>query len=168
MDTIQYTKGQAWSLILLRLFIGWHFLYEGIIKLYNPSWTAKGYLLSAQGPFSDVFIWLAGDSTILAVDMLNIIVLTSVGILLILGLYTRISALAGMGLLFLYYLSHPAFPGLPQGPTEGSYWLINKNLIEMIALFVLFHFSTSHIFGINKFFKKRDEASEAAPKPLQS
>jgi len=161
MDKFQYTKGQSWSLIFLRVFIGWHFLYEGVIKLYNPSWTAKGYLYSAQGPFKDVFIWLAGDNMIMVVDMLNIIVLTAVGLMLILGLYTRISALAGMGLLLLYYLSHPAFPGLPQGPSEGSYWLINKNLIEMMGLFVLYHFSTSHIFGINMFFKKRAEVSKA-------
>ncbi|MEQ9299919.1 MAG: DoxX family protein [Cyclobacteriaceae bacterium] len=168
MDTIQYSKGQSWSLIFLRIFIGWHFLYEGIIKLYNPSWTAKGYLYSSQGPLKDVFTWLAGDSTIVAVDMLNILVLTSVGLLLILGLYTRLSALAGIGLLLLYYLSHPAFPGLPQGPAEGSYWIINKNLIEMMALFVLYHFPTSHIFGLNMFFKKRKASSTTNTQSLQS
>lgn len=168
MNINQYTNGQTWSLILLRIFIGWHFLYEGIIKLYNPGWTAKGYLLSAQGPFRDVFIWLASDDMILPIDMLNIVVLTAVGLLLILGMYTRISALAGMGLLLLYYLSHPAFPGLPQGPAEGSYWLINKNLIEMMALFVLYHFPTSHIFGLNMLFNKRSEASTITSQPLQS
>ena len=168
MDTTQYTKSQSWSLIFLRVFIGWHFLYEGIIKLYNPSWTAKGYLYSSQGPFKDVFSWLAGDSAIVVVDMLNILVLTTVGLLLILGLYTRLSSIGGIGLLLLYYLSHPAFPGLPQGPTEGSYWLINKNLIEMIALFVLYHFPTSHIFGLHYIFNKRGEVSSTTSEPLQS
>jgi thiosulfate dehydrogenase [quinone] large subunit len=168
MDTTQYTKSQSWSLIFLRVFIGWHFLYEGIIKLYNPSWTSKGYLYSSQGPLKDVFTWLAGDSMIVAVDMLNILALTSVGLLLILGLYTRLSSLAGIGLLLLYYLSHPAFPWLPQGPAEGSYWLINKNLIEMIALFVLYHFPTSQIFGLHYFLKKRAEVSNTTSQPLQS
>ena len=50
-------------LVLLRILIGWHFLYEGVIKAYNPSWTSRGYLLSASilKPF---FNWLAGDSLI--------------------------------------------------------------------------------------------------------
>ncbi len=169
MEPINYTKGQAWGLVLLRIFVGWHFLYEGIIKLYNPSWTAKGYLFSSQGPLKDLFIWLTGDTTIVAVDMLNILVLTSVGLMLILGLYTRISAIVGAGLLLLYYLSHPALPGLPQGPAEGSYWIINKNLIEMVALFVLHQFPTSHIFGLNLLFKKKiGEAASSNSQTLPS
>ncbi|MEM8895705.1 MAG: DoxX family protein [Bacteroidota bacterium] len=169
MELTNYTKGQAWSLVLLRIFIGWHFLYEGIIKLYDPSWTAKGYLYSSQGPLQDVFIWLTSDTMIVAVDMLNILVLTSVGLMLILGLYTRISAIVGAGLLLLYYLAHPALPGLPQGASEGSYWIINKNLIEMIALFVLYQFPSSHVFGLNLLFNKKDEnVSSTNPQTIQS
>ena len=43
------------TLIFLRLAIGWHFLYEGLMKLYNPDWTAFGYLASAQGPLGGAF-----------------------------------------------------------------------------------------------------------------
>ena len=31
-------------LVLLRVAIGWHFLYEGVVKILNPGWTAAGFL----------------------------------------------------------------------------------------------------------------------------
>ncbi len=145
---------QKSALILTRIFIGWHFLYEGIIKAYNPYWTSKGYLLSSTGFMKGFFQWLASDSLVGIVDNLNIIFLMIVGITLLLGFAEKIGYISGIGLLLLYYLSHPAFPGLEQGVTEGNYWLINKNLIEAAALFVLLQFPKSHIFGLNVFFSK--------------
>jgi thiosulfate dehydrogenase [quinone] large subunit len=55
----------------------------------------------------------------------------------------------------LYYLAHPAFPWLPQSPSEGSYWLVNKNLIEAAALLVLALFPTEKRFGIERMFKTK-------------
>lgn len=52
-------------LVLVRVAIGWQFLYEGLWKLQSQStatpWTARGYLVNAQGPFRDHFRSLAGD-----------------------------------------------------------------------------------------------------------
>jgi thiosulfate dehydrogenase [quinone] large subunit len=151
MTTQKLTATQGYSLVLLRILIGWHFLYEGVIKAYNPSWTSKGYLLSASilKPF---FAWLAGDSLIAAIDILNIAGLIAVGISLLVGLRVRWGCIAGMLLLLFYYLAHPPFPGLPQGPAEGSYWIVNKNLIEMAALFVIYQFPLTSVFGLEKLF----------------
>ena len=38
------TRPQVTALVTLRLFIGWHFLYEGLAKLVNPYWTSAEYL----------------------------------------------------------------------------------------------------------------------------
>ena len=46
------------SVALLRIFIGWHFLFEGVVKMYNPEWTSFGYLATAQGPFEGFFTML--------------------------------------------------------------------------------------------------------------
>ena len=35
-----YTKAQMTWLMMLRLFIGWHFMYEGLVKIMNPKWTS--------------------------------------------------------------------------------------------------------------------------------
>ena len=71
--------------------------------------------------------------------------------------FERQGALAGAVLLGLYYLAHPAFPGLDQGITEGNYWLINKNIIEGLALLVIYQFPTSEYFGLKRLFSRRGQ-----------
>jgi|SRR5687767_2386133 thiosulfate dehydrogenase (quinone) large subunit len=154
MDRDNLTGSQKTALVLLRLLIGWHFLYEGVIKLYNPSWTAKGYLLSAEF-LKPVFALMAKESIIGAIDTLNISLLIIVGVLLIAGFKTSWASIGGMLLLALYYLAHPPFTGITQGPAEGSYWIVNKNLIELAALYVLYLFPTSVSFGIEGLFKRQ-------------
>ena len=78
------SQSQTSALVILRMLIGWHFLYEGVIKFYSPSWTAKGYLLSATY-MESFFHWLASDSMISTIDTLNIAALLLVGVGLILG-----------------------------------------------------------------------------------
>jgi thiosulfate dehydrogenase (quinone) large subunit len=154
MDRFNLNGSQKTALVLLRLLIGWHFLYEGVIKLYNPSWTAKGYLLSAEF-LKPVFALMAKEGVIGAIDTLNISLLIIVGVLLIAGFKTSWASIGGMLLLALYYLAHPPFTGITQGPAEGSYWIVNKNLIELAALYVLYLFTTSDAFGIEGLFKKQ-------------
>ncbi|CAN5618381.1 hypothetical protein BH10BAC3_BH10BAC3_39350 [soil metagenome] len=153
MNNQQLTLMQSRALVLLRILIGWHFLYEGIIKAYNPAWTSRGYLLSASilKPF---FAWLSSDSLIGTIDMLNIIGLIAVGVSLLIGLKIRWGCIAGILLLLMYYLAHPPFSSLPQGPAEGSYWVVNKNLIEMAALFVIYLFPLVSVFGLENIFSK--------------
>jgi uncharacterized membrane protein YphA (DoxX/SURF4 family) len=60
------------------------------------------------------------------------------GACLILGLLTPLAALYAAGFLALIYLSVPPWPGLPASPiAEGNYWIVNKNLVEMLACLVL-------------------------------
>ena len=156
MEDHKYSTGQLYALVALRLLIGWHFLYEGIVKLFNPAWTAKGYLLSASilKPF---FGWLGSSSMSSIVDVLNIGALVVVGFSLSIGFKTKWASVIGIGLLALYYLAHPAFPGLPQGPAEGSYWIVNKNLIEIAALCVVMLFPTAWAFGIENLLSKKSD-----------
>jgi thiosulfate dehydrogenase (quinone) large subunit len=154
MTSQQLSAMQGKTLVMLRVLIGWHFLYEGVIKAYNPSWTAKGYLLSASilKPF---FTWLASESLISTIDFLNIAGLIAVGMSLLLGLKVRWGCIAGILLLAFYYLAHPPFSSLPQGPAEGSYWVVNKNLIEMAALLVIYQFPLTMVFGLEGLFSKQ-------------
>jgi thiosulfate dehydrogenase (quinone) large subunit len=158
MNTLNFSANQRFTLVLLRILIGWHFLYEGIIKAYNPAWTAKGYLLSASvlKPF---FAWLAGDSLIGTINLLNIAGLMAVGISLLMGLKVRWGCIAGILLLVFYYLAHPPFAGLPQGPSEGSYWIVNKNLIEIAALMVVYQFPLTAAFGLENLFLKKNKTT---------
>jgi thiosulfate dehydrogenase [quinone] large subunit len=79
-----------------------------------------------------------------------------------LGLLTRTATVAAMVLLFLYYIAAPPFASYAYAmPTEGSYLVVNKVLIELVALAVLFAFPTGKLFGLDRFlpWKRHTEAA---------
>jgi len=160
-----------WSMIaitVMRVVVGWHFLYEGIAKLTSPSWSAAGYLKQARGPFADLFKGLASQPNLL--DNANLITmwgLTIVGVLLILGLFTRLASLAGIGFIVLFYLANPPFIGYFYSlPTEGSYLIVNKNLVELCALVVILVTGSGRFAGLDRIlhglFARRRRLAAAA------
>jgi uncharacterized membrane protein YphA (DoxX/SURF4 family) len=58
----QYACATIVLLVLLRLAIGWHFMFEGVEKLKSPSWSSETYLRESTGPLAPFFRKIAGDS----------------------------------------------------------------------------------------------------------
>ncbi len=155
-----YTNMQLTALVILRVMIGWHFLYEGISKLLNPYWSSAGFLLESKWIFAGLFKTIVAHPTALTiVDFLNIWGQIAIGLGLISGLLSQAASIAGIVLLVLYYICNPPFIGLTYtAPSEGSYLIVNKNLIELFALVVLIYFPSSKIIGIDRFlFKNTDD-----------
>jgi thiosulfate dehydrogenase [quinone] large subunit len=161
-----YTRFQLSALVTLRLLIGWHFFYEGLAKLVNPYWTSAEYIDQASWLFAGVFRKIAASpGAVTVVDALNVWGLTAIGLALIVGFLARPAAIAGVVVLALYYIVAPPFVGLASSmPTEGSYLVVNKVLIEAIALLVLIAFPTERQFGLDGvIFRKRQAARRAQP-----
>jgi thiosulfate dehydrogenase [quinone] large subunit len=150
------TSTQTNMLWLLRTLIGWHLLYEGVVKLWNPGWSAGGFLMDSQGFMAEFFYSLAANpATLDIIDTLNIWGLILIGLGLIFGLFTRVALVGGIALLGLYYLSHPPLIGVEYAmPSEGSYLFVNKNLIEMVAMAVLLVFPSQEIAGLDGLISK--------------
>ena len=147
-----YTKLQVVALVALRFAIGWHFFYEGLTKITNPYWTSAGYLSASQGFASEWFEWLVSDPSRLAmVDGLNKWGLLILGLLLMLGLFTRTATIFAIVLLALYYIAAPPWVGFEYSiPQEGAYVIVNKNLVELFALFVTLLFPTGRLIGLDR------------------
>ncbi len=131
----------------LRILIGWHFLYEGISKLFTPNWSSASYLLESHWLLSGFFHWIASNPAALEiVNLINIWGLILIGFGLFFGLLTRVVSVAGAFLILLYYIANPPFIGFMGETTgEGHYLIVNKNLIEMVIL-VLFVFIPKYMF----------------------
>jgi thiosulfate dehydrogenase [quinone] large subunit len=83
---------------------------------------------------------------------MNIWGLILIGLGLILGVFTRAAIISGIVLLIIYYLSHPPFVGLKYAvPSDGSYMVVNKMVIEALALCVLLIFPTWLEWGIDRY-----------------
>ncbi len=147
-------------LALLRIIIGWHFLYEGLIKILNPEWTARPFLEGSRWIFGDLFRWMAsGDTGMWIVDTANEYGLALIGLALILGLFTRFASWCGVAMLLMYYLAYPPFGGYSYGSlAEGSYLIVNKNLIELFVLVFLGFSQAGNFFGLDMLrLRKRSE-----------
>ena len=159
MKSKNYSKPQLTGLVVLRVAIGWHFLFEGLAKISNPNWTSYLYLMDSKGVFENVFKVLAENKqSLIIVDYLNIWGLIIIGLFLMLGLFSKQITIAAITLLSLYYLSHPPLFGLDYMlPTTGSYWIVDKTLIEIFTLVVLLVFPTSKEIGLDRLFIKKNK-----------
>jgi thiosulfate dehydrogenase (quinone) large subunit len=155
-EKIIYTPLQLTALVLLRFLIGWHVLYEGFSKLLIPNWSSVGFLKESKWLLSGFANWVITHGNVLSfVDFLNTWGLIAIGLGLMLGLFTRLASICGAALLFVYYLNNPPLIGLEYTvPSEGSYLIVSKTLIEAVALVVLAVFPTSSIFGLDMFIIK--------------
>lgn len=156
MKSKDYLRSQLIWLVVLRVAIGWHFLFEGLVKVSNPNWSSYLYLLDSKGLFESFFQMLAkNEQSLILINYLNIWGLIIIGLLLMLGLFNRVIIIAAIILLSLYYLSHPPFLNLDYiMPANGNNWIVDKTLIELLALIVLFVFPTSRIIGLDNLILK--------------
>ena len=173
--TVLLSSPQQIFLIVLRTLIGWHFAYEGYFKLLHPAWSREGtpleqfssltYLRNATGPVASMFHWVARPEWIPYIDAAVAITLLVTGLLLILGLLTQLGCLLALLLLALFYVSAIPTTGLPQPRAEGTYLIVNKNLIEMAAVAVLWVFRTGRIAGFDA-LRRRSRTAVAAGEPV--
>jgi thiosulfate dehydrogenase [quinone] large subunit len=155
---------QQIGLVLLRTAIGWHFLYEGYFKLVPPAWSrfgaplepfsSGGYLQGASGPLGDVFRWLAQPAWLPWIDGAVAVALVVAGLMLMLGLLTQLGCAIAVALLAAFYLSAMPLAGLPLPRAEGTYLIVNKNLIELLAVLVVMAFRTGRMAGLDLLLRR--------------
>jgi uncharacterized membrane protein YphA (DoxX/SURF4 family) len=155
-------------LTLLRILIGWQFLYEGVIKLFNPAWTARPFLEGSRWIFGDIFRWMiSGNAGMWIVDNANAYGLTIIGLALIFGIFTRLASWGGVALLLMYYIAYPPFGGFSYGsPSEGSYLIVNKNMIEIFALIMLALTDAGKYYGLDGLRRKSHKTEVENPVPV--
>ena len=151
----------------LRILVGWHFLYEGLAKLFTPSWSAYSYLINSKWIFSGFFNWMASlEGVLKVVDFLNIWGLILIGLSLFTGLLVRWASVAGAALLLFYFVAYPPIPGYTFGTiTEGSYLWVNKTLIEFFILLVFAVLPIGFLSGGDRLIKRWKEEKAHAPIP---
>ncbi len=151
MEEGRLSRAQMITVVVLRVLVGWHFLYEGIAKLTSANWSAAGFLLQSRGPLSGLFRSLAVEPNLSRVNFLNEWGLTLIGLGLIVGCVTRLASASGILVILLFYLCNPPFIGYFYSvPMEGSYLIVNKNLVEVAALAVVFTTGSGRVAGVDR------------------
>ena len=154
--SIATLKGlQLYALTILRVVVGWHFLFEGLSKLFTPGWSSADFLQLSNWIFSGFFHWIANNPGLLSIaDFAVTWGLIVIGLLLFVGFFERIACLSGMLLLAFFWLANPPLTGLDFGvPHEGNYLIVDKNLVEFFGLLILALFPTGKYLGLAHFLK---------------
>jgi uncharacterized membrane protein YphA (DoxX/SURF4 family) len=156
-----------WLFSILRIVIGWHFLYEGVAKIIAGNWSSAGYLAGSRWIFAPLFHSMAGSPGIIAlVDFINIWGMILVGLGLMLGLFTRWASIGGAVMLFFYFVAYPPIPGyMISVPVEGSYLWVNKTLIEFFVLLAFSFLSSDYQFGIDRLYGRWKDEKARQPVP---
>jgi thiosulfate dehydrogenase (quinone) large subunit len=165
-DLPSLSSVQQFALVVLRTLIGWHFFYEGYVKLLHPAWgrdgqplppwTSAGYLKAATGPLAGVFHSIAGATWLGSLDVVIALLLLLIGTSLLLGLFTQTGCGGALVMLSIFYVS--AIPlGLSDARAEGSYLIVNKNLIELASVITLLMFRTGRIAGLDGWWVRSHE-----------
>ncbi len=161
------TNAVSISLLTLRILIGWHFLYEGLVKIFSPSWSAYSYLINSKWIFAGFFNWIASlEGVLKVVDFLNMWGLVLIGLSLFTGLLVRWASIAGAAMLLFYFVAYPPIPGYTFGTiTEGSYLWVNKTLIEFVILLVFAVLPIGFLPGADRWVKRWRAEKAHAPIP---
>jgi thiosulfate dehydrogenase [quinone] large subunit len=138
----------GYSLLGLRLVMGWTLFYGGIDKLLAADWSAQGYLMGAATREGSLFpgFWrtLATDY-IAIVDPLNVWGLTLVGLAVMLGAFLRWSAFCGAVMMLFYYFS--------SYPLSHSF-IVDDHIVYAVLLFGLGAFGAGRIFGVDEYLER--------------
>ncbi|MDR0395621.1 MAG: DoxX family protein [Tannerella sp.] len=156
---------------IIRIAVGWHFLYEGLVKLLAGNWSSESYLSNTYGFFSGVYHWFAASPERLqVVDFLNIWGLILIGLALFVGIFIKTASLSGFSLLVLYYFAYPPF-GVSLLGGDGTLYIVDKILIEgVVLLFIAFGKEKGYglyrlfdVNGIRKYFSAGDKTNRQLP-----
>lgn len=136
------TKFQKLSLFLLRISLGWIFLYSGLSKVMKGNWSAAGYLNSAK-TFPELYRWFASPDILPIINFLNEYGQILIGVSLVLGILVRYSSISAVLMMALYYFAALDFPKV-----GANSFIVDEHIIYALALLVLFAMRAGRIFGL--------------------
>lgn len=161
-------KAASWILTIVRIAVGWHFLYEGISKVIAGTWSSAPFLAGSKWIMAPVFNAMAESAAVTGiVDFLNIWGMILIGLGLILGAFIRLASGAGVVMLLFYFIAYPPIPGYTVSvPVEGSYLWINKTLIELFVLLAFVFIPGEIQFSITRLYRRWKEEKAHPPVPV--
>ena len=126
------TSIQRGLIFLLRISLGWVFLFAAIRQIPNQDWSAIGFLSGAK-TFPGIFEFFASPAMLPIINVLVPWGHLLIGLSLVLGLFTRVGAVAGAFLMIMYYLPRLDFPMVGENNFIMEYHLVYAIVLVYLA-----------------------------------
>lgn len=143
-------------LFLLRISLGWVFLFAALRQIPDPSWSAAGFLSGAK-TFPGLFEFFASPTVLPYLDAFIPWVHLLIGAALMLGLGVRLAAWGGALLMVLYYL--PRLEGFMVGANN---FIVEYHLVYALVLLLLAAMHAGRIFGLEQWAQKQPLVSRSS------
>lgn len=137
-------------LFVLRVLIGWTFLYAASHQVFNPDFTVSGLLGKAK-TFHDFFAMFTTPTMAKITTFLVAYGHLAIGLSLISGCLVRISAPCGAAVLFLYWMAHMDFPYI----SDTNNFIIDYHIIYGVVLVYLSVKSAGTYWGLDGYIAQQ-------------
>lgn len=166
MDAISQARDR--TLVVLRIVLGFGFLYAGLEKLFDfagtGSWSAAGFLkfatagtvpnmtghdpvTMAHNPTQPFWVDVAANSSLVgAVNFLVVFGEIAIGAALILGVATRLAGSLGAVMMFLFWIAAWDF----------QYGIVNEQFVYLLLAATVAYASAGRVFGLDAIIEKTD------------
>jgi thiosulfate dehydrogenase [quinone] large subunit len=149
------------TLGVLRIALGWYFLWAFIDKLFGFGFLtdsgkgmidggtpAQGFMTHAEGPFAGFFKSISGPWA----DYLFMLGLLAIGVALITGCGLKLTAVAATLLLSLMYLAE-----FPLGAKAGLYTnpLVDDHWVDTLAILTFWFTRAGDTFGLGRWWGRK-------------
>ncbi len=124
--------------------MAWTFLYAASHQVFVPGWSATAFLEHTK-----TFHWLfsiftgpvMGPITSFLVEYGHLLI----GLSLLLGLFTRLSASFGIALMILYWMAHMDFPYI----TDENNFIVDSHIVYALVLWLVIVTRAGRIWGLD-------------------
>jgi uncharacterized membrane protein YphA (DoxX/SURF4 family) len=141
------SRSQKATIILLRLAVGWFFMYAGFVAFTSAGWSLIPQIKQAE--ILPQFYSTVATPTYLVLATYAVKTLyVLAGLFIFLGIFVRIGCLIGIGIMVFFYL-----PLLNVPYVSGGYYLVDYHIIMISALLFLFAIRAGDLFGIGSRFR---------------
>lgn len=135
--------------LLLRLSMAWVFLYAASHQVLVPGWSVTGFLGTAK-TFHGFFQLFAGPVIAPVVSFLVEYGHLLIGLSLLTGLLVRVSSLAAIGLMILYWMAHMNFPYI----SNTNNFIVDEHIVYALVLALLIARHAGHIVGLDAWISR--------------
>lgn len=135
--------------LAFRLLMAWTFIYAASHQVWNDKFSVAKFLSSTK-TFHEIYAPL----TSVALDPFLTFLVSyghlAIGVSLLLGLAVRVSSLAGLFLLLMYWTAHMEWPYIE----NQNNFIVDYHIVYATVCLFLFFADAGHVFGVDQWASK--------------
>jgi thiosulfate dehydrogenase [quinone] large subunit len=140
---------ERYFVLVFRLLMAWTFLYSASHQVFNPHFSAAGFLAQTK-TFHDVYAMFTAPAIDPVLTFLIGYGRLLIGLSLLFGLMVRVSATFGAALLLLYWTAYMDWPFIE----NTNNFIIDYHVVYATVCVYLIFKRAGHVWGLDAWAEK--------------